>query len=686
MKNYIFLFIFFFDVLTGSSQTPTFNGEFIFGEQLDDEYFTQVIEMPDGYLIAGTSYIWNNVFSSLDSRLIILKLDYYGNILRKVTYGDSGYAYSAAFYKGILKNETGNIVLLLSLFSGNNDNRIILMELTPDGDSISTKEIIRPAGYEGFLFPSSMTGAADKGYYIAGTYGYTGAIIKTDSSCNVEWIKLLGENSIHSVMNVFSLLSLPDTGIATGYFVYDAQGPQHSGNVCRIDKEGEVKWYRSFGPQDDFFYQDEVLLAPAEDTSMLVFSDFFVPGSSSEKRFEILKLNPDGSIYWDRNIGTHNQYVSLSDAAMLKDSTWLISGFLDTGKSFILNVNPEADSLFYREYSLTSARVSEENRLLHNYFYSVTGTRDDGLLMAGGTNSEYINFNHDPWVVKTDRYGCLQPGCEPHAIYITSQPASFDLCPGGAAMMFVSVPADSVSFHWQVFNGIHWQNITDNQVFTGSQNDSLMIVYSKEMTDDIKIRCMANNRWFTEYSNEAALRMLEPAGITRQPENQYVHLHESAMFSVQPAGTGPFSYQWYWKNKPVENARDSIFVIEDVVEEDIPGPYHCVVRNACNESESTTASIMLSTEGIHYPGIGNPVEVYPNPAKGKVHVKINYEPRSVFKIRLIDPSGLTVYKCTSHESEIVLNIADFPAGIYFLEVRSEEYVLIRKVIFMPVFQ
>jgi hypothetical protein len=681
MKKYIFLFAVLSSCYNILAQTPTFNGNFIFRQPLDDENITQTIEVGDGYLLAGTSYTWNNVYSPFDSRLVILKMDFYGNVTRKVIYGDSGYAYSTTYRKGILINADGKIVLLLNLMSGYYDNHIILMELTRDGDSVITREIIKPAGYEGFLFPTALTQTADKGYAIAAYYGYTGAIIKTDSTGVVEWIKLLGENSIHSVVDGISVVSLHDTGVLAGYYVYDSQGggAGHSGIVCKFDKQGNYKWSREIGPPD-YFFQDQVLPAVNGDSSIMIFTDYFIPNSSTDKRFEILKLNPDGSVIWDRNIGTNHNNIILYDVAQLKDSTWLICGSLSSGKSFILNVNSDADSLFYREYTLSSSdRSSGEQRLIYHHFYTVTGTLDDGLLMAGGTSGNNSS-DQDPWILKTDRYGCMQPGCEPHAIYIMGQPTSVELCPGDSAWTSVSATGDSPSYQWQIFMGNHWQNINDDSLYAGSQTDSLKAKYSKELAGNFKIRCRIRNQWFTEYSNEAGLRRLEPAGIGHQPENQYVHLHGSVAFSVQPSGSGPFHFQWYWKDKPVADATDSIFIIEDVVEEDIPGPYHCIVGNNCNETESSSASIMINTEGIYYPDRADPVVVYPIPAKGSITIKPDHKLLSGFEIRLIDLAGVTVYKCTTGETEVTLNVTGLPAGIYFLELKSEMEILVRKVI------
>jgi hypothetical protein len=343
-------------------------------------------------------------------------------------------------------------------------------------------------------------------------------------------------------------------------------------------------------------------------------------------------------------------------------------------------VNSEADSLFYREYTLSSSdRSSREQRLIYHHFYTVTGTLDDGLLMAGAT-SVNNSSDQDPWVVKTDRYGCMQPGCEPLAIYITTQPKPVSVCPDDVAVFTLGATGDSLSFQWQILEGNSWESIGDDSVYSGSKTDSLHIQTTEEMTGDHSLRCRVNNNKYNMISHEAMLSVMEPVSITQNPSNLQVKLHSGAVFTVTGAGTRPFSYQWYWKDKLISDATDSIFIIEDVVEEDAPGPYHCRVGNACNELQSTNAFIIIDTEGTGERELAERITIYPNPAGETLTIRYNGQLEFPLVIRILDLTGQVIKNNNSGNQETVIDVQDIPGGCYFLELEEDSIKIYRKII------
>lgn len=80
--------------------------------------------------------------------------------------------------------------------------------------------------------------------------------------------------------------------------------------------------------------------------------------------------------------------------------------------------------------------------------------------------------------------------------------------------------------------------------------------------------------------------------IDQHPASQRVARGGSATFSTAASGDGPFTYQWFFGESPIDGATGSSHVV-DPVDDSRVGSYHVVVRNASGATPSNPAMLAL---------------------------------------------------------------------------------------------
>jgi len=81
MKTILLYLLLFLLYLEGIAQTPSFNKTIIFSDTMKDEYLYQVIEVNDGYLLAGNVFTIDQALNIEYIALAVVKIDRHGNIL-----------------------------------------------------------------------------------------------------------------------------------------------------------------------------------------------------------------------------------------------------------------------------------------------------------------------------------------------------------------------------------------------------------------------------------------------------------------------------------------------------------------------------------------------------------------------------------------------------------------------------
>ena len=71
------------------------------------------------------------------------------------------------------------------------------------------------------------------------------------------------------------------------------------------------------------------------------------------------------------------------------------------------------------------------------------------------------------------------------------------------------------------------------------------------------------------------------------------------------------------------------------------------------------------------------IQVFPNPASSTLHIQ-GTQPNST--VRLISPTGVVVHEQKNNSSNVIVNISDLSAGLYWLNVSDHNNTMIARMI------
>ncbi|MGV6860596.1 MAG: T9SS type A sorting domain-containing protein [Putridiphycobacter sp.] len=140
--------------------------------------------------------------------------------------------------------------------------------------------------------------------------------------------------------------------------------------------------------------------------------------------------------------------------------------------------------------------------------------------------------------------------------------------------------------------------------------------------------------------------------------------------TLSAAETGA-TYQWLDcnnGNQPIQGATSQTFTPTE------NGSYTVeITKNNCTETSACTAVNSLNTMENE---IENKVNIYPNPGNENVNILLNLSS----SVSIIDLNGKVVFVENNTSNNISLNVSDWEAGVYFVQVINENGVSTQKLI------
>ncbi|MFN8258332.1 MAG: T9SS type A sorting domain-containing protein [Bacteroidales bacterium] len=196
-----------------------------------------------------------------------------------------------------------------------------------------------------------------------------------------------------------------------------------------------------------------------------------------------------------------------------------------------------------------------------------------------------------------------------------------------------------------------------------------------------------NTLWWTisnsncQSTDNVVISAMKTTILLTQPESQNLDEKNPLTLFVETNGYVE-SYQWQKDGIDLANdtriagADSSILVISSLTMSDA-GNYRCVVKGYCNTEYSgiATVSVISGFETIE----DSNVKVYPNPGKGIVYLEFgnSFLERNISVLNLNGEKILGI--TSSHETE-VLDLTFLSDGIYFINIRSGQGIIQRKII------
>jgi len=662
------------------SQVNTFNKGFLFLDTLMQESVNQLIEVDDGYLVGGFS-------DFLRTKMIISKLDYNGDTIWLKKYGDDSLFFQPGYQNAMIRTRDSEFAMAVNFtdFGGDYKSRMMIIKFNSEGDTLWSNLLYVPDSTQRHCIALGIIETYDKGFLVFGNENYlSGVLIKTDSLGRKEWMKYYGNYLTADSRQITDVRQTSDSGfIAAGYQrnLHDIRSGD--ARVIKFDKYGNITWDKVFGSS----FQDYIgaCIQPVNDTEFVVVAHLTTLTSGEPHFFpqggklNIIHITDHGNIVENYQIGNDENMPMISDLEVMQDGSLIGCGSDNYGSiSWIWNFSLDQDSIFFR-------MINPENYPgTFRYLNDIKGTSDGGIIVSGEystvINSEYIRH---PWVFKTDRFGCIEMGCDSTAIYITDQPEPGYACKNAEYSLniaAVSIPGN-IGYFWQKLEDQAWMNLPEGNVYQGVQSDILYINCQNINYLQETYRCNFYNDFWSFYSDSVVVNFLDTLAIVSQPQSNTVNYGESAHFEVNTTGTPPVSFQWYHNEEILVGEIDSVLFLENVNESDT-GMYFCRMGNDCGNLESDPAFLKISNLGVGDDQEQLEIGIYPNPTDGILNL---WTDEKIFpgNMKLLDITGrpitLKVKKYT--DQNLHLDLRGISPGVYFLVIQFEgQGELVRKVI------
>ncbi len=414
MNKIVKLLIFaLFPLLTFTQQVYYFNNSFEYDIIGMWDNSRAIIEVDDGYIIGGMTGGENLFWYYLAFR----KIDFQGNEMWTILYGEPDKQYWIGFPGSLIKTSDGGYLMCGTY----KDNEIIvdaglLVKFNEDFDVLWTKkrsDTVSPSNYLYYFFQCKEV--QNEGYIVIGDkkpYGEPSKIylVETDFSGNILWEKVYGTGSYY--YQAFSVIQTTDGGYAIGGYRF-LMGPSQVDAdpiIYKTDSLGNLEWEKNIGGP---YYDYHPVLTLANDGNIVVgtcYADSMSNPYSAYRRINILKMNNQGNILWNKKFGESITYNYLLQIQTLDNGDYIATGTVKRNyphrTGWLFKISSEGDSIWYRQYDNLLGADSR------NYLYDVIPTSDNGFAACGYVVPYPPDVgSQDAWVIKVDSMGCDTPGC-----------------------------------------------------------------------------------------------------------------------------------------------------------------------------------------------------------------------------------------------------------------------------------
>ncbi len=263
----------------------------------------------------------------------------------------------------------------------------------------------RRFGGDGWDWSNFVSRSGDGGYIITGWTDSGGAaggdlwLIKTDKGGGREWSRSYGGLDHEEG---FCVQATIDGGfIATGITASYSIGEEDLW-LIKTDGAGRLQWTRIFGGAG---FEEGRYVEQTRDGGYIVAGSTSSRGAG-ETDVWLIKLAPDGEMSWSRVFGGphrdwgHAVHQTSDDGYVIVGST--LSFGAGASDVWLIRTDAQGIKLWDRTYGGQDL----------DFGTAVQPTSDGGFVIAGKTYS-FGAGGSDLWLIKTDRFGMVQPAAEP---------------------------------------------------------------------------------------------------------------------------------------------------------------------------------------------------------------------------------------------------------------------------------
>jgi len=417
---------------------PTINNIYVFGD-LPSTIFSNVIATDSCYYISGKRK--NTLSPNLQEGLFVrLNLD--GTVYDDYRYANDSVQYIFWEQPTLIKTNDHNFALTFAVDPLNGPRHFGFVKLKPNGDTLIFKtyldiyndtqddDVFQPGGF--------LQDSIDSCYYgtiniskissiIAGV-----ALIKLDPQGNLLWYKKFygSFGSTYFGHNSQSLIKTSDNKLIIGGCRYrngsDNSYTRYNTVLTITDTAGNLLQTKIY-PDDHLALQTNGFCQTIDHGYLFtgINGVFTQNGNAEEYKGRLVKLDSSFTEAWriEKGLSAPSPYISFKNILKVTDSTYVaigesrdtISYDIAGSAGWMIKFNIAGDVIWERFFQKVLPDNSTINFPRHA-LYSADITADSGFVMVGqARNSEASNpapVGQLGWLVKTDKHGCLVPGCE----------------------------------------------------------------------------------------------------------------------------------------------------------------------------------------------------------------------------------------------------------------------------------
>ncbi|MCK4663979.1 MAG: immunoglobulin domain-containing protein [Bacteroidales bacterium] len=268
-------------------------------------------------------------------------------------------------------------------------------------------------------------------------------------------------------------------------------------------------------------------------------------------------------------------------------------------------------------------------------------------------------------------------------VSITSQPENQTICEGNDTIFGITA-TNADNYQWQVNTGSNFEDITNGDIYSGAETDTLTITSATANMNTYEYQCVVANSCGDITSNIAVLTIYQLVSITSQPVSQEIQEDSNAVFTVIANGDIT-AYQWR-KNEitlldtgNISGTTTNELTILNVSQNDA-GNYDCVITGECNEVITNLASLTVLTS-IETIQNSDDIKIYPNPTNGIFTI----EGKDIQSIEITNINGQTVYVKNPQGFKnlaglVQIDLSEQPKGIYFVKIWNNDFITVKKIV------
>ena len=220
-------------------------------------------------------------------------------------------------------------------------------------------------------YAQSIDESPDDGWIVATTAGGDGALLKLNSSGNIQWLKTYDVEDINSGTYFHEVHPFEDGYAAAGVYYRDSEA---DGIILRTDSQGSVLWQKIFeAPGRGAFYS----LDPTADGGLIAAGDVELPATGTD--FCLVRIDAAGNILWQKALGTYGiDAIEYPAVHQTSDGGFIAAGYTSatSGKwldAWILKLDSAGNVVWNHTYGSAGSDGASAIRELQNGDFIVGG-------------------------------------------------------------------------------------------------------------------------------------------------------------------------------------------------------------------------------------------------------------------------------------------------------------------------